>query len=278
MKTHHHQLFVMTGAIALVLASHPVQGKVPLDPLSIEKYVTPLVIPPVLYDDEGVDMVDPVEIAFREIVQQVLPPPFPPTTLWAYGNPKIDGSFNNPSFTIEVTKDTLSRVKWINGLVDAGNNYLQHIIQDSNGVPIIDQTLHWAAPNGGCKPPEDPMAPVRVKDCVGTDGEPYRGPIPMVTHVHGAHVGPGSDGKFIVMVLYLCFLLQTHVICLFYQVIPSHGGCQRRPMLIQQSTRRKGRTSKPTLQIRNAQRAKAVLSMSTPTPSQLQPFGTTTTL
>ena len=31
-------------------------------------------------------------------------------------------------------------------------------------------------------------------DCRGQSQEPYLGPVPIVTHVHGAHVGPESDG------------------------------------------------------------------------------------
>ena len=106
-----------------------------------------------------------------------------------YGNPANPATFNNPAFTFEVTKDTMTTVKWINDLTDGAGNYLPHIIQDANGVPIIDQTLHWAAPNQDCRngAPGD-------TDCRGASADPYFGPIPMVVHVHGAHVGPGSDG------------------------------------------------------------------------------------
>ena len=157
-----------------------------LDPLTIPKYVTPLVIPPVLYDDAGAAM--NVEVALREITQQALPAGFPATPLWAYGNPAIPATFNNPSFTFEVTKGKETKVVWKNELVDALGGYLPHIIQDQNGAPIIDQTLHWAAPNQECAD-----GPPRT-DCEGASADPYTGPVPMVTHVHGAHVGPISDG------------------------------------------------------------------------------------
>ena len=165
----------------------PVPGGT-LDPLTIPKYVTPLVIPPVLYDDQGGTAPLNVEVAQRQITQQVLPTGFPPTPLWAYGDPARPATFNNPSFTIEVTKDTMATVKWINELTDGAGNYLKHIIQDAAGNPIIDQTLHWAAPNEDCR---DGSART---DCRGASDLPYNGPIPMVVHVHGAHVGPGSDG------------------------------------------------------------------------------------
>ena len=161
-----------------------------LDPTTIPKYGQPLVLPPVLYDDKGgSEPLDDVEVSLRQIEQQVLPPGFPKTPLWAYGDPNNLSTFFNPGFTIEVTKDTISRVKWINGLVNGEGDFLPHIIRDTNGIPIVDQTLHWA------NPAQDPCAMGEPRtDCRGTSDEPYYGPVPMVIHVHGAHVGPGSDG------------------------------------------------------------------------------------
>ncbi|MDJ0805460.1 MAG: multicopper oxidase domain-containing protein [Gammaproteobacteria bacterium] len=210
----------------------PVPGGT-LDPTMIPKYTTNLLIPPVLYDDDidddddddddrnkngyskkckedkkgkrskkcDDDDVFKAEVALRQIKQQVLPKGFPKTPLWAYGNPKDPKSFSNPAFTIEVTKDKQTQITWSNQLVKNAKRcvdssgkaknackFLPHIIQDQNGDPIIDQTLHWAAPNHDCL---DGMART---DCRGASPEPYYGPIPSVVHVHGAHVGPGSDG------------------------------------------------------------------------------------
>jgi FtsP/CotA-like multicopper oxidase with cupredoxin domain len=86
----------------------------------------------------------------------------------------------------------MTTVKWINDLTDGNGNYLPHIIQDANGNPIIDQTLHWAAPNQDCR--NGVTGPAGETDCRGASDQPYFGPVPMVVHVHGAHVGPGSDG------------------------------------------------------------------------------------
>jgi len=144
---------------------------------------------PTVSDDGGSSM--SVDIEFRQFDQQVLPTGFPMTPLWGYVNPDDPTTFNNPSFTIEVTKDTETKVTWINGLVDENNDFLTHVLKDVNGDPIIDQTLHWAAPNRDC------LDSNKVKDCVGKSGVPYDGPIPMTVHVHGAHVGPGSDGTFL---------------------------------------------------------------------------------
>ncbi|MEA3273799.1 MAG: multicopper oxidase domain-containing protein [Pseudomonadota bacterium] len=168
------------------------------DPLAIPKYVTPLVIPPVLFDDGAAPM--NVTVALREFQQQVLPTGFPTTKLWGYcdGSQPGTSTCNNPAFTFEVTRDTTTTVTWVNDLVDAQGNFLQHVIQgdDPNNpgakVPLIDQTLHWAAPNGSVT-----CDGMQVSDCRGVNAGaelPYEGPVPMVTHVHGAHVDPVSDG------------------------------------------------------------------------------------
>ena len=205
---------LLAGTLSVSASSEsPSSGAAPggsLDPLSIPKYITPLVIPPVLYDDHGEEM--HATVAQRQILQQVLPDGFPKTPLWAYGNPADSSTFYNPSFTIEVTKDTPTNMQWRNELVispeycygdkfqgaryaalrDFACRYRPHIIQDDDGNPIIDQTLHWAAPAQDCR--NGVQGPHGETDCRGTSAEPYFGPIPMVVHVHGAHVGPGSDG------------------------------------------------------------------------------------
>jgi FtsP/CotA-like multicopper oxidase with cupredoxin domain len=179
-----------------------------LDPTTIPKYVTPLVIPPVMKNDGASDSYD---IAVRQFRQQILPgghwnfvtgrsDTFPATTVWSYGpaaDPAPDSSgipggapglapapnsqFNYPAYTIETTSDTPVDVRWINDLVDAKGKYLKHLLP-------IDQTAHWA------NPPQDCRDGSRRTDCAGTEDEPYEGPVPIVTHVHGAHVGPESDG------------------------------------------------------------------------------------
>jgi len=121
--------------------------------------------------------IDYYEIAVRQFQQQILPPGFPITTVWSYGSVNHPGTFNYPAFTIEAKYGRPVRVKWINGLVDGNGKYLPHLLP-------VDQTLHWANPPGG----------EMGRDMRGTDPTPYTGPVPIVTHVHGAHVGPESDG------------------------------------------------------------------------------------
>ena len=61
-----------------------------LDPASVPKYLTPLLIPPVMPRAGTVTMkggkgVDYYEISMRQFVQQVLPTGLPATTVWGYG-------------------------------------------------------------------------------------------------------------------------------------------------------------------------------------------------
>jgi spore coat protein A len=167
-------------------------GKV--DPTTIPKYVIPLVIPPVMNNDGVANSYD---IAVREFKQQILPggiwntlngrsDSFRPTTVWSYGPaadptprvaPDSGSQFNYPAYTIETTSGVAVDVRWINDLVDEHGNYLEHLLP-------IDQTLHWANPPGG---PDH-------TDSRGSDPSTYEGPVPIVVHVHGAHVDPHSDG------------------------------------------------------------------------------------
>jgi bilirubin oxidase len=154
-----------------------------LNPATISKYVTPLVIPPAMPRTTGLaapgaPVVDYYEIAVRQFQQQILPQGMPATTVWGYGSVNHPGTFNYPSFTLEAKANTPLRVKWINDLKDAHGNFLPHLL-------AVDPTLHWANPPG----PRD-MRPEFKKKTPGS----YSGPVPMVTHVHGAHAAEESDG------------------------------------------------------------------------------------
>jgi FtsP/CotA-like multicopper oxidase with cupredoxin domain len=191
------------GALAALNANAQVPGGT-LNPTLIPKYVTPLVVPPEMPASVSDPTVD-YQIAVRQFQQQVLPPtdingnPLPLTTVWGYGS--VDhpgtvaqgGTFYNPAFTIEATKDKLTRVKWINDLTDpVTNTPLPHLFD-------IDRTLHWANPElatcadgvarTDCRP--DPLQGANA----GIDfTQPYTGPVPMIIHVHGAHTDAAYDG------------------------------------------------------------------------------------
>ena len=91
-----------------------------------------------------------------------------------------------PARTIEATVNTPVTVTWINNLKDAAGNFLPHLLP-------IDQTLHWANPPQTCRD-ETTGEAFTGTDCAGLSQAPYTGPVPIITHLHGAHVGPESDG------------------------------------------------------------------------------------
>jgi spore coat protein A len=228
MKKVFTKLMVLTVIVSLVGAGFMLQSKdkdrrfaamqIPGGTLNlalVPKYVSPLVKPPVLPRDGKIKNkkgknADYYEIAVRQFNQQILPPGFGMTTVWSYG-PANDvaadgysgrhvtqgGRYFYPAFTLENKFKKPTVVKWINGLEDANGNPLQHLLP-------VDPTLHWANPIGNRdrRPPGDPVDPYWSSSFLAptpwsTDySQPmqYVGPVPMVTHVHGAHTTEDSDG------------------------------------------------------------------------------------
>ncbi|MBI4268076.1 MAG: multicopper oxidase domain-containing protein, partial [Chloroflexi bacterium] len=150
-----------------------------LDPLTIPKYQDALPIPSAMPKSKSPNKsIDYYEIAVRQFQQQVLPKGMPNTTVWGYGSITDTKSFSYPARTIEATWNKAVRVKWINDLKDpVTGNYLPHLLP-------VDQTLHWANPPGG----------IAGRDMAGDNQTPYTGPVPIITHLHGAHVTEDSDG------------------------------------------------------------------------------------
>jgi FtsP/CotA-like multicopper oxidase with cupredoxin domain len=190
------------GGVRKVLAQIP--GPT-LNPVAVPKYVTPLLIPPVMPKagtilQKGGKNVDYYEISVRQFQQQILPAGLPKTTVWGYGavtsaSKKGILVHNAPSLTIEASWNRPVQVKWINDLKDTNGNYLPHLLP-------VDPTLHWANPPGGTedrdtRPDFTSKTYVPLADFTdpSTQYTQYTGPVPMVTHVHGAvAVKDDSDG------------------------------------------------------------------------------------
>jgi FtsP/CotA-like multicopper oxidase with cupredoxin domain len=162
-----------------------------LPPGAVTKFVTPLLIPPVMpgagkIKIRGGKNADYYEISVRQFEQQILPLGLPSTTVWGYGAVTTDRKrgllvHNAPSLTIEAKWNEPVRIKWINDLKDTDGAFLPHILP-------VDPTLHWANPPGGELGRD--MRPVFSS----TPGR-YAGPVPMVAHMHGAvGVADDSDG------------------------------------------------------------------------------------
>lgn len=209
--------FTMTGAgaLALVAVDATRQRRVLAEALpggtlpasDIPRFATALVIPGVMprtsrLTRRGGKNLDTYEVAVRQFTQQVLPAGLPPTTVWGFGPAADRGTarFHAPSLTIEVDHTRPVRVRWSNELVDSDGQALPHLF-------AVDPTLHWANPEqrpGEDKVPATDNRPsfeglTYVPPDSFTDPQTqyttYQGPVPFVTHVHGAmHVGDESDG------------------------------------------------------------------------------------
>ena len=176
-----------------------------LDPSAVPKFATPLLIPPVMPKagtivQHGGKNVDYYEISMKQISQQILPNGLPATIVWGYGavsaaNKRGLVIHNAPSLTIEARWNTPVRVKWINDLKDANGDFRPHLLP-------VDPTLHWANPPGGTTGRDTrpdftgkTYVPLASFTDPNTQYTQYTGPVPIVTHVHGAvGVGDESDG------------------------------------------------------------------------------------
>lgn len=180
-----------------------------LDPSAIPKFTSALLVPPVMPKSSRLVArasrnIDYYEISMRQVVQQVLPSSLPATTVWAYGPvsaPRRGVAIHHaPSLTIEAKWQTPVRVRWVNELVDESGRFLPHLLP-------VDPTLHWANPamepdaqglaRTDTRPAYTGRTYVRPEDYTGDPATytDYQGPVPIVTHVHGAMgVGDESDG------------------------------------------------------------------------------------
>ncbi len=186
-------LFFMTSlggrAVALEAVS-PRLARALLPSDGIPQFVTPMLIPPAMPKAGtaplgGGRTADYYEISTRQFAQQILPKPLPATTVWGYGpagatHVGVAPLHHAPSLTIEARWNRPVRVRWINELTERGR-FLPHLLP-------VDPTLHWANPAGG-------TAGRDSRPTFGRTPDRYTGPVPLVTHVHGAvGVGDESDG------------------------------------------------------------------------------------
>jgi FtsP/CotA-like multicopper oxidase with cupredoxin domain len=170
-----------------------------LDPTMVPKYRMPLVKPPAM---SGVFQKSKTKfnIALRQFTQPILPPSGPgwtypgDTTVWSYGpfnDPRTvfeGGEYFYPAFTLENRYNVPTQIRWVNDLKDNRNNFLPHILP-------VDPALHWANPIGRRDTRPNPTDDPTYWDhrYIDQDGR-YTGPVPMVVHVHGAHVVEQFDG------------------------------------------------------------------------------------
>ncbi|HEX4919562.1 MAG TPA: hypothetical protein VFV92_02355 [Candidatus Bathyarchaeia archaeon] len=159
-----------------------------LNPLTIRKYVSQLVVPPVytptlvvdhksgavVQQDYTVDMV--------QFSQQILPAGFPATRVWGYAGMAYDPLTgqqlgyieHSPAATFETVRGVPVQVTWVN-----------KITQPS--MFAVDPTIMWANPNhmATLTQPFAPFPPGYSK---------AQSPVPLVPHLHGGEDQSTSDG------------------------------------------------------------------------------------
>ena len=188
---------VVLAAVALVsvlgvtpaAAANP--GSYPpgtMDPTTIPKWdnqITgppPVFVPTAITDGAGDVVRYDYSVTMETHDQQILPPEYPETPVWAYGGQAQDAVtgedlgfvVNSPGPTFEATRGIPSQVMWENDITTAS-------------MFCIDPTIHWANPNGMAEPTEPFTA------CPPGYAE-AQGPVPLVPHLHGAEVQSTSDG------------------------------------------------------------------------------------
>jgi FtsP/CotA-like multicopper oxidase with cupredoxin domain len=177
----------MAGALPWAFGAETVAVEAePLDPLTIEKYRNQLSVPRVLApsvirDSSGRVVRHDYAMSQNVIRAQILPPPMPQTTVWAFGGRcRVPGSTatefvaSTPGPIFENTRGIPARVNWR----DQINR--PHILP-------VDPKIMWANPNG-FEAPVEPFEPFPP----GYAAAQF--PVPVVTHTHGLVVKPQFDG------------------------------------------------------------------------------------
>jgi spore coat protein A, manganese oxidase len=165
------------GALYIpTVSASPTIDQTGVDPRNVPKYVEP--VPTFVGLRVDADKHPNLYISNAEFQQQILPKTFYDTVsdetlkigayVWGYSVNDGHGTYGPlyPAFTIEAKRDKPVRVCYANTL---NNTQLQSYLS-------VDQTIHWANPNGTMSP------------------DPYTGGVPVVTHLHGAEVTSESDG------------------------------------------------------------------------------------
>ncbi len=175
------QVSMLTTSTDAAMPSSPT-----LDPTSIPKFVSQLVIPPVFVPtivmSGGTVVRNDYKVDVTEFYQQILPLGYPMTKVWGYGGTAKDpltekslGYFRNaPGATFEAIRGIPIQVTWQNKLTS------------SNMFPV-DPTLHWANPNNMSMPTSPfPLYPPGFPEA--------QSPVPIVPHLHGGEDQSTSDG------------------------------------------------------------------------------------
>src|SRR5690606_24663581 len=129
----------------------------PLPPEALTRWLDPVPIPSAMPAAGRLRGAPYYEIGAAPITQQ-LHSELAPTPLWGYGPPDGAGGYDAtyPARTVEAAPHQRVYVRWVNALVDAAGEPLEHLLP-------VDTTLHCGPGAPQCQPESR-----------------------IVTHVHGA--------------------------------------------------------------------------------------------
>jgi spore coat protein A, manganese oxidase len=154
-----------------------------------------------------------LDVKMKEVDQAVLPQggtdtcglgiTFGKTRVWAYETSDslaktVLGPAHWPAVTIEAQRHTPTVVQYQNDLPPFnfanrnGSPYVSGLLQ---GLFTVDQTIHWASPNGVMQQcMANPVDCTNPLNAVSACCQPFVGSPPSVPHLHGAEVPSGYDG------------------------------------------------------------------------------------
>ena len=180
---------VVLGAALLIISAWAApaamaQQGIPLNPAKIPQFVDPLPLLTVAPQNGTIETLTSGNaiVTMEEFKANVLPaltvPGYAGTWVWGYRpstapppSPTAPPADTYIGPVIVATRGTPTEITWVNNLGGtAGTNVAFWPVS-------IDQTLHWADPNG------------QMGSLIN-----YTGPIPAVTHLHGGEVPPVLDG------------------------------------------------------------------------------------
>src|SRR6266498_3974240 len=159
-----------------------------LDPHTMPKYVSQLIVPPVYTPTLVVDPItgavvqQDYTVDMVQFSQQILPAGFPATTVWGYAGMAYDPLTgqqlgyieHSPAATFETVRGIPIQVTWVNKITGPS-------------MFAVDPTIMWANPNtmDTITQPFAPFPPGYAQ---------AQSPVPLVPHLHGAEDQSTSDG------------------------------------------------------------------------------------
>ncbi|MEQ1558529.1 MAG: multicopper oxidase domain-containing protein [Methyloglobulus sp.] len=195
--------YVLPAAAPLVVGQSPFTYQV-IDPAVIPKYAMPLPNPNAPFFKHTPDTItlagtDSYNLDIKQVKSQILPPGFPATNVFAYGDPARPDTYSYPAHTIEARSTHVSNTSGLGKPVKV--KYTDSRSGTALHLAAIDHTIHGAMAGRQMNPWPAVTASLVAQGIILTDPPQGINPgaiepdIRSVAHLHGAQViDQGSDG------------------------------------------------------------------------------------